>query len=294
MTIRHLRIFVTVYQHMNVTKAAKELHMAQPAVTRAVQELELHYGVDLFERLNHRLYRTTAAEELYARALHILASVDELERILCSSEIEQLHIGGTMTMGNFILPTAISEFQNAYPKVNVKVVVSKSSDIQQRILNNRLDLALIEENVNNEYLRKEYLCTDYMCLIFPREHPLKDKKKIYMKDIGKYPMLFREEGSAGRAYLEHVFAMHDMTVEPAWESASSQALINAVAEGIGISILPEKLVQRDLQEGRIASAKLQDEQLMRKAYLIWHRQKNVSKELETLIEICKNTAAREV
>lgn len=112
--------------------------------------------------------------------------------------------------------------------MKAKVVVSKSSDIQQRILDNRLDFALIEENINNEYLEKEYLCTDYMSVIFPKDHPLLGKKRIYMKDIVDYPMLLREEGSANRTYLEHVFAMHDIAIDPIWESANPQALINAV------------------------------------------------------------------
>lgn len=288
MTLKHLKIFVAVYQYMNVTKAAKELHMAQPSVTRSVQELEMYYGIRLFDRFNHRLYRTVCADELYARAVHILESVQELDNIIRNrSELEELHIGGTMTMGSFILPEVISEFHKIRPTVQVSVEVSKSSDIQQGILDNRLDLALIEENVNNEYLEKEYLCTDYMCLIFPKEHPLAKKKRICMNDIAQYPMLLREKGSASRAYLEHVFALHDMEVKPVWESASSQALINAVAQGIGISILPEKLVQRDLLDGRIASGKLQDEELKRKAYLIWHRQKNMSEELKKLKELCK-------
>ena len=71
MTLKHLKIFVVVYQHMNVTRAAKELHMAQPAVTRSIQELEMYYGVRLFDRFNHRLYRTASANELYSRAVHI-------------------------------------------------------------------------------------------------------------------------------------------------------------------------------------------------------------------------------
>lgn len=293
MTLKHLRIFSEVYQCMNVTKAAKKLHMAQPAVTRSIQELETYYGISLFERFNHRLHRTASADELYSRAVHILASVEELDSVIRdNSRIESLHIGGTMTMGNFILPSAIAEFHKICPDVKVKVIVSKSSDIQQRILDNRLDLALIEENVTSEYLNKEFLCEDFMSLIFPKGHPLSDKKRIYMKNLNKFPMLLREEGSASRTYLEHVFAMHDIAVEPVWESTSSQALINAVAKGIGISILPEKLVQRDLAEGKIESRKIQDEELKRKAYVLWHRQKNISKELKLLKELCRKVVEK--
>ena len=74
MTIRHMRIFLEVYRMENITQAAKNLHMTQPAVTRAVQEIERHYGVMLFDRMNRRLFVTEAGRQFYAQALHIVES----------------------------------------------------------------------------------------------------------------------------------------------------------------------------------------------------------------------------
>ena len=74
MTLRHMRIFIVVYQEMNITKASNKLHMTQPAVTRAIKEIETHYDIQLFERLNHKLYRTRISDELYSHALHIVNS----------------------------------------------------------------------------------------------------------------------------------------------------------------------------------------------------------------------------
>ena len=114
-----------------------------------------------------------------------------------------------------------------------------------------------------------------------------------MKDISQFPLLLREKGSATRTFLDHIFAIHEIEVNPTWESASPQALINAVSKGIGISILPEKLVQQDFEAGRIELRKLQDEELKRKAYVIWHRQKIMSDELKLLKELCKKIASGE-
>ena len=164
---------------MSVTKAAKILHIAQPAVTRSIQDLENDYGVCLFDRLNHRLYRTPLADELYTRACYILDSLDELDSTLRhNGGCKILNIGSTMTIGNFMLPNVVSQFNRICPTVQVKVVVSKSSDIQQKILDNRLDFALVEENVSTDYLDKEYLGTDYMRLILPKDHYLSGKKEF--------------------------------------------------------------------------------------------------------------------
>lgn len=108
---------------------------------------------------------------------------------------------------------------------------------------------------------------------FPQGTSASGEKRIYMKAIVEYPVLLREEGSANRTYLKCVFAMYNIAIDPVWESANPQALINAVEKELGIFILPEKLMKRDLLEGRIESRKLQDEELTCKAYLIWHRKK---------------------
>ena len=80
MTIRHLRVFLAVYQAGSITRAAETLYMYQPAVSRAIQEMEKHYGVRLFERLNHRLYETESGRRMYAYALHLVDGFDRMEQ----------------------------------------------------------------------------------------------------------------------------------------------------------------------------------------------------------------------
>ena len=85
MTLRHLYIFTAVYQEMSITKAAERLHLAQPRVSQAVKELEEEYGVQLFERLNRRLFVTDKGERLYDYAIHLLELSQEMEEDLRSS-----------------------------------------------------------------------------------------------------------------------------------------------------------------------------------------------------------------
>ncbi len=288
MSLRYLRIFIKVYQEKNITKAAKKLHMAQPAVSRTIQEMEKNYGISLFDRLNHKIYPTRKADELYARAVQIIDSFDVMEEMLRNdNENEMIHIGGTMTIGNFVFPIVVSEFKKRYPSVHVKITISNSADIQKKILDNELDFAIVEENVKVAHLQTEYFYTDNMCLVYSNEHEINNKKSIDLKELVDYPFLLREKGSATRSYLEHIFAVHDLVIEETWESTSTQALINAVSNGIGISILPEKLVQRDLQEGRIKTRKIENKEFMRNTYFIWHEQKVLSEAVNNFKEVCK-------
>lgn len=286
MTIRHIRIFAVVYQEMNVTRAAEILHMTQPAVTRSIQELEHYYGIRLFERINHRLFKTESGKELYARALHIIESFDELEKGIKNwDEFGILRVGASITIGNFILPALVSKFQNSHPKLQIKVTISNTAAIQEAILDNNIDLALVEGTISSEYITTELLAEDHLCLILPKNHPLCTAECIQLKDLTAYPLLLRENGSAGRTFLNHVFAFHGIDFEPRWESASTQALVKAVSSGLGISILPMQLVTQDIDAGTVVSRIVKDEPFIRQNYIIWHQQKFLTRTAKEFIAL---------
>lgn len=287
MTLKHLKIFITVYQEMSITHAAEKLHMTQPAVTRSIQEIENYYGVSLFERMNHRLYKTESGNRLYAGALHIVGSFEDLEKEMSGwSESGVLSVGGNITLGNTFLPSAASLFQKAYPKQQLKITISNSALLQQSLLNNHIDIALIEGNVSSEYLSTELLSENRLLLIMPKDHPLKDAETIYLEDLSRYPILLRETGSSSRAFLDHIFAFHGISITPMWESMSTQAIIRAVISGLGISILPEPLVADPIRAGLVAARTVEDESFIRKNYIVWHQQKRLNPSLKSFITIC--------
>lgn len=290
MTLKHMRIFITVYQEGNVTRAAQVLHMTQPAVSRSIQELESYYGIRLFERINHRLYRTESGTELYAYALHIIDSFDSLEKGMKNwDELGVLRIGASITIGNVILPPVVCAFQKLHPDLRVKVTISNSAQLQQALLDSKIDLALIEGAVFSEHLSTGLLTQDHLCLILPNEHPLSQASSLSVRDLTEYPLLLREKGSAGRSYLDHIFAAHGFQIEPVWESASTQALVKAVSAGLGISILPQLLVQDAIASGLITTRSVTDESFIRQNYIVWHRQKFLTRTAREFMEVCRSS-----
>lgn len=287
MTIKHMRIFIAVYQQMNISRAAETLHMTQPAVSRSIQELENYYGIRLFERIKHRLHRTESGDALYTRAIQIVESFDAMEKEIKNwDEFGTLCIGSSITLGNFFLPPIIREFQRHYPKLNIQVTVSNTETIYNAILDNQIDIAVVEGNFSSEYIHDEYLGEDRLVLILPRDHPLLEQAEIHLQDIIRYPLLLRETGSAGRTFLDAVFSFHQISVEPIWESTSTQALVKAVSYGIGLSILPEQLVLQDVAAGVIATRPVADEAFARTNHIVWHRQKYLTRTAKGFIELC--------
>lgn len=294
MTIRHMRIFLEVFETQNVTKAAQQLHMTQPAVTRAIQELERYYGVQLFERVNHRLSVTEVGKEMYQQAMHIVESFDALEKGLYNWDTcGLLKVGASITIGNYALPHFIVRFKERYPHARVEASVLNGGALQSAILENKLDLALIENTVTHPALCCRKFSEDEMLLITPPDHPLLKKVTVTLSDLQQYDLLMREEGSAGRAFLESVFTANGLTLRPAMVSISTQAIIQAVRCGLGIAILPRQLVEDDLSAGSVCTREISGVNLRREHNIVWHRKKYLSPALTAFMDICCQSGNQE-
>ena len=245
-----MRIFLEVCCTMNVTRAAENLYMTQPAVSRAIREIEQTYSIRLFERLNQRLYLTDSGRRMHAYAMHIVDTFDRMERELSDGdERGVLRVGASITLGNYELPAVARRMKKERPGIRLQATVANVDTLKDMLLDNRLDAAMIEAPIDHRDLTGEAFSRDELALILPPGHPLLQKNHLTLADVAACDLLLREKGSSGRAFLDTVFEAHGLTVSPLWESASTQALVRAVASGIGLSILPEKLVRRALEAG---------------------------------------------
>ena len=280
MTIRHLEIFVQVYREKSITRAAEKLYMTQPAVSAAIRELEKQYDVALFERLGRRLYVTGAGEALYARAVQMLEEFHGLEQGL--ERKAALRVGSSVTLGNFLLPRVAAEWQMRHPESPLQVTVANGERLQQMLRDNLLDVAVIEGAVNGAELETRPFRQDRLVLVLPQEHPLAVLEHITLAQVLEYPLLVREEGSAGRRCLEQVLARRGLRAERRWESIDTQALLQAVAQGLGVAFLPRELAE--VVPGMVIYT-LADEDFCRENVLVWHRHKRLSAELLELMEL---------
>jgi DNA-binding transcriptional LysR family regulator len=286
MTRKHLTVFAEVYRTCNITRASENLHMTQPAVSRSIKELEEYYGVRLFERMNHRIIRTAAGDRMYSYALRIIDTFDDMELYFKNDSSVTLKVGSSITIGNFYLPNLTKQFQTKQKDAALKIMISNGETLEKKLLENKLDIILIENEVHNPMLRSFKFAEDRLVLITPQEHPILSKKSIRLSDLVKYPLLMREQGSAVRSYLEQLFAVNHLSLEPVWESTSTHAIIRAVHFGIGISLLPEKMVMGSIEGGKVSTRTISDTDLSRQYYLVHQKEKYITEEMKTFEELC--------
>lgn len=290
MKIRHLRIFKMVCEEESITKAAEKLFMTQPAVSSAISELEGHLGVYLFDRISRRIYLNETGKLFLTKAIKLLDLYDDLEQNIIELEDNAtIKIGSSITIANFILPKAIVEFEKVYKNTPTKVIVGNARNIEEMLYNNEIDLGLIEGVIYNEELTKIPFSSYKLAIICSPRHTLALEESIDINQLIQERLLLREKGSAIRDVFDSALLVHNLKANPEWVSINSQALIQAVKQNLGISVLPKILIEREIETGEICEINVNDFELVNINHIVFHKDKVQTNSLETLIEIIKNT-----
>lgn len=293
MTFRHLKIFVSLYENnFNTTKTAASMHMTQPAVSLAVKELEQYYGVALFDRIGNRLKITPAGLRFYEYSSHIIALFDEMDNSMKNWDLAgTIRVGSSITIGSQFLPAYVNSFQSRYPGTRVKAQIAPSKQLEQMILNNELDFALIEGSSHNpSFICEEYM-EDHLTVICPANGQFQPGQEISIHEFCQQNFLLREHGSGTRETFENTIAAAGFSIEPIWEAVSTTALVNAVISGIGISILPQRMIADAIQQGQVIAVTVKGLEFKRKFNIIYHQKKFLTAAARSFIELCRSQKA---
>lgn len=288
-SIRTLKVFVTICQEKNITKAANLLEISQPAASLAVRELEEYTGVTLFERSGRGIKMTNAARHFYPTVQQLLKMYGEMDYEMTKwSSVSNIQIGSSISIGACILPSVIWEYSQKYPKIEVKVSINSSDVIEKSILDGQLDIALIEGVVHSDKIVSECFMKDELIPICGKFHPLARKEQVPLERLKGESFLLREKNSGTRELIETVFSQKGFFFEPKWESTSTAALINAVAQGLGISILPKKMLKDQLEQHKVFSFSIEGIDLSRQYHLIYQKKRFITESVEKFISLVKN------
>lgn len=287
MTLRHLKVFVCVYEEGSITKAAAKLNIAQPAVSQTIKELENYYNVVLFERINQRIKVTSAGNDLYFKAKNVLSSFKDFEEIASSKTVSpELRIGVTLTVANSILIDVMNYIKDNHKTVKAYTYVNNANEIISQINNGLLDFGFIESESNSTTIDAKQLYKEELILVCGKKFNC--KQTIEIEDLKTLPLLLREKGSTSRDYMESLCKKEYITMNVVMESVSNNAIINMAMANHGIAILPKALVKTYLQNKTLKEIKIHDLKLSRSTMIIWHKNKKFLNEQKTIFEHCCN------
>lgn len=289
MTIRHMKIFLSVYENnCNTTHAAEAMHMTQPAVSLAIKELEQYYGIRLFERIGRRLVITEVGQKFLSYARHISSMFDEMERGMRDWDaFGLLRVGASVTIGSQFLPSYVKTFYHCFPGTQIRVTIAPSRKLEEKLLSNELDMALIEGIAHEPSLLCEEYMEDELTVICPRGQ-FEPWQELTLEQFRAQPFLLREHGSGTREVFERTIEEAGFSVTPSWEAISTTALINAVISGLGIAVLPYRLVLGAIQRGLVVPVRVQDLAFQRRFHIITHRSKFLTTSGKAFLDLCRN------
>ena len=289
MTLRHIRIFLTVCQEgFHVTRAAEALHMTQPAVSLAIRELEDYYGVRLFDRIGRRLQITEAGVRLRESGSHIVAMFDRMEKGLRNWDaFGVLRVGASLTIGSQLMPGYVRAFRESHPDTEVQVTVATSALLEQKLLDNALDFALMEGAVHVPSIVSEAYMEDHLAVVCPAGGRFRQGQVLTQAEFRSQPLLLREHGSGTRETFERAVGQAGFSVTPAWEAMSNRALLNAVASGLGLSVLSARIAAEEVARGRVVSVEVEGLDFRRQFHIIYHRDKFLTASALAFMELCR-------
>lgn len=290
MTIRHLKIFSSVCSNnYNLTKSAEELRMSQPAVSLAVKELEQYYGVALFDRVGKRLKITEAGRTFYEYAAHILSLFDDMEKGMRDWDtFGIIRVGASITIGSQFLPCYVKAFYSRCPGARVKVTVGPSDQLEQQIMNHELDFALIEGTSHTPFFVSEEYMEDSLTVICPANGSFYPGQLLSLEEFRKQDFLLRERGSGTRETFDRAVEAAGFSVTPSWEAMSTTALVNAVVNGLGIAVLPQRMVSGAINRGLVVPVCVEGLSFKRKFHIVYHKEKFFSSSAKAFMELCRS------
>ncbi len=265
MNVEQFEIFRTIAQVKSFTKAAKILSFTQPAISSQIKLLEQHYNIALFERCNNGVKLTEAGKKFYEYGDKILALYEQMENDiagLSGFDKEDINLGASYTPGNYYLAKSILKFKEMHPNAYVRLNISNSQQITNKLKDRCLDIGIVEGNTF--YDRDLDICKighSELVVIAPATDKWISKKSITIQEMFEEPFIASEEESILRNYIGNFLRTHTANYDDLnilMEATNPEAIKHAVINNNGISIVPYPAVERDLQQGRICQIEIEE------------------------------------
>jgi DNA-binding transcriptional LysR family regulator len=259
MDLHKLRIFVTVARTGHFTRAADLLHMSQPTVSQQIALLEAAIGTVLIRRQPRRLQLTAAGEALLPYAEQLLALADEATeaaRVAAVLSDRTLRLGVGHIMATYLLPDLLRRYQTRYPAHRVRITIGNTSELLDGVALEAVELALIGLPAQRAGVQITPFMHDRLMVIVAPGDTWAEQAAIAPEDLKSRPLLVREPGSALYASVEQLLGPLGLGGPGVIVLGETEAIKRSVEAGLGVALVPEIAVEREVAAGRLVALPL--------------------------------------
>ncbi|RFM35700.1 LysR substrate-binding domain-containing protein [Chitinophaga silvisoli] len=271
-----LKVFYTVARRLSFTKAAEELFISQPAVTKHIHELEQQLGMALFERIGNRIKITRAGQIMLRHADDIFTSYRNLEYEINQLKHEQgglLALGASTTIAQYFIPPLLAQFNQRYPEVAASLISGNTEQVEQALFDKSIQLGLIEGRSKNPVLKYVEIAKDEIALIGNVNYNYGDNNgPLSASDLKNIPLLMREHGSGTLEVINDELKRLKLKLtdlQIAMYMGSTESIKSYLHHAPCAAFLSLKAVQRELEAGEFKILPVKNFKLVRKFHFIY-------------------------
>jgi LysR family transcriptional regulator, low CO2-responsive transcriptional regulator len=295
-TLHQLKVFEVTARHGSFTRAAEELFLTQPTVSIQMKQLTKAVGLPLFEQVGKRLYLTTAGKELLSTCHDIFDRLDRFE--MSVADLKGMKQGqlciSVITTAKYVVPRLLGPFCQRYPGVDVALTVTNHEKVVERLRDNLDDLYIPSQPPENVDVHCHAFLDNPLVVLAPRNHPLTQEKNIPIQRLSGESFIMREQGSGTRQAVERLFEEHDVPIRVRLELGSNEAIKQAIAGGLGISVLSRHCLALEGESGPLAILDVEHFPIHRHWYVVYPTGKQLSVVARTFFEYMQNEGQKEL
>ena len=292
-TIKQLKYLVSVAQNLHFGKAAQECFVSQSTLSSGIQELEKLLNIKLIERTKRRVLLTPIGKQIAINSEKVILEVNDILDYAKSAQDVlscEMKLGIIPTIAPYILPRLMPRLRTKYPKLDLKLVEDQTANILRMLYQGNLDIIIIAKPYKVENLNVNSLKKDHFYAAVPEKSPLchLKKKSLNSKDIISTNMLLLDEGHCLRDHALAACGVKAKENVDAFKATSLLTLVQMVANGSGITLLPELVINSELMKNsKIKILKYEDTKNFREIVICWRLASPRSNDFNELMKFFK-------
>ncbi|MFG2504682.1 LysR family transcriptional regulator [Streptomyces rubiginosohelvolus] len=288
--LHRLWIFLHVIEQQGFSAAALKLYMSQPSVSNQVRKLEESLRITLIDRSSARIRPTAEGELLAEYASRVFLLADEAVAAvqqLSGLQTGRLVVGGSTTMGTYLLPDLLAEYRRQHPGIDGHVFVGNNSTVTQQLMSGEVGVALVAGAPTEPRLIGEAVSEDQMVLIAPPNHALAGRGPITGEMLTGVRIVLREPGSQTREVQERTLARWGVVAPPHTDAWGPEVLKRCVRAGLGVALVSEYAVSDELRAGTLVALPTHQDTETRDISLVRRRDRILSPAEEAFVDLVR-------
>lgn len=269
-----LKVFYTVANRLSFTKAAAELFITQPAISKHIQELEEQYGIKLFDRNGSKIALTHAGTVLLKHAKNIFEMYREIDfdmSTLINQRSGLLRLGASTTISQYIIPPLLAKFHLKLQDVKVSLLNGNTEQIEHALVQQEIEMGIVEGQSKNKLIKYTPFLKDELVLVCNSLNPLVQRDEIELTDLNKMQFLIREQGSGTLEVIEHAlkpFEIKGSDLQVEMQLGSTESIKSYLLNSDCVAFMSIHAVQKELQNNELAILDIKDLVIERYFYII--------------------------